>query len=187
MLQHRGGPNLHITPWPMLPMRSALRSRVPQRAAALCFRRHSSTSSPLASLDRFEPRHNGPRKADLPEMLATIGVDSLEDLTKKTVPSQILLDRALDLGKYSPGLSEYAPAHEMRILLFATACSLPVHPPRCSGLKLLLFLSRVVLGTRLAGRTHWWSSSASPRAIRLRARSSAWGMLQASSVRLSLS
>lgn len=60
----------------------------------------------LASKDRFEPRHNGPRAGDIPEMLETIGIDSVETLVRKTVPSQILLDRALDLGKYSGGLSE---------------------------------------------------------------------------------
>ena len=35
-------------------------------------------------------------------MLQTVGVDSLDHIVRKTVPSQILLDRALDLGKYSP-------------------------------------------------------------------------------------
>jgi len=47
-------------------------------------------------------------------MLATIGVSSVEELVTKTVPSQILLQRALDLGKYSPGLSESDALTEMR-------------------------------------------------------------------------
>lgn len=40
-------------------------------------------------------------------MLETIGVASVQELVTKTVPSQILLNRPLDLGpRYSPGLSE---------------------------------------------------------------------------------
>ena len=75
-------------------------------AASVVGRRHLSTAPPLASLDRFAPRHLGPRDSDLPDMLATVGVSSMDELVTKTVPSQILLNRALDLGKYSPGLSE---------------------------------------------------------------------------------
>ena len=77
-------------------------------------RQSSSAAAVLAAKDRFEPRHNGPRDSDVPEMLATIGVSSVEELVTKTVPSQILLQRALDLGKYSPGLSESDALTEMR-------------------------------------------------------------------------
>jgi glycine dehydrogenase len=75
--------------------------------------RHSS-STPLAALDRFEPRHLGPRSTDLPEMLATIGVSSVGELIEKTVPSQIRLSKELDLGPYSPGLSESAAIAELQ-------------------------------------------------------------------------
>ena len=34
-------------------------------------------------------------------MLDTVGVSTVDELIRKTVPSQIMLDRALDLGKYS--------------------------------------------------------------------------------------
>jgi len=68
----------------------------------------------LAAKDRFEPRHNGPRPSDIPEMLETIGVDSVESLVRKTVPSQILLDRALNLGKYSGGLAESDALTELK-------------------------------------------------------------------------
>ena len=68
----------------------------------------------LAALDRFAPRHLGPRPSDLPSMLETVGVGSLEELVTKTVPSQIMLDRALDLGKYSPGLSETDALDELK-------------------------------------------------------------------------
>ena len=62
----------------------------------------SSAASALAAKDRFAERHLGPRDSDHAAMLQTVGVDSLDDIVRKTVPSQILLDRALDLGKYSP-------------------------------------------------------------------------------------
>ena len=37
----------------------------------------------------FESRHIGPRKADLDAMLATIGVGSLDELIRLTVPAGI--------------------------------------------------------------------------------------------------
>ena len=48
------------------------------------------------------------------EMLDTVGVSTVDELIRKTVPSQIMLDRALDLGKYSPGLSESDAIAELR-------------------------------------------------------------------------
>eukprot|EP00966_Prymnesium_polylepis_P175982 4073365-Prymnesium_polylepis.1 len=47
-------------------------------------------------------------------MLSTIGVSSVDELITKTVPSQILLQRALDLGKYTPGLSESDALAELK-------------------------------------------------------------------------
>merc|ERR1719253_1095264 len=47
-------------------------------------------------------------------MLSTIGVASVDELITKTVPSQILLQNALDLGKYTPGLSESDALTELR-------------------------------------------------------------------------
>ena len=85
--------------------RAAASSRASQ-ASRVVRRRASSASEALASKDRFGPRHLGPRSSDVPDMLKAIGVGSVEELVTKTVPSQILLNRALDLGKYSPGLSE---------------------------------------------------------------------------------
>ncbi|MBT0607473.1 aminomethyl-transferring glycine dehydrogenase [Aequorivita echinoideorum] len=47
--------------------------------------------------DSFALRHIGPRENDLPEMLKTIGVSSLDQLIYETVPDDILLKKALDL------------------------------------------------------------------------------------------
>ena len=65
-------------------------------------RHMSSAAATLAAKDRFAARHLGPRESDHASMLEAVGVDSIDDIVRKTVPSQILLDRALDLGKYSP-------------------------------------------------------------------------------------
>ncbi len=47
--------------------------------------------------DSFALRHIGPRESDLPEMLKTIGVSSIDQLIYETVPDDILLKKALDL------------------------------------------------------------------------------------------
>jgi hypothetical protein len=65
-------------------------------------RHMSSAAAALAAKDRFAARHLGPRESDHASMLETVGVDSIDDIVRKTVPSQILLDKALDLGKYTP-------------------------------------------------------------------------------------
>lgn len=51
----------------------------------------------------FSERHNGPRAGEIKEMLSFLGLNSLEDLVKKTVPSDILLKEPL---KLSPAMSE---------------------------------------------------------------------------------
>ena len=47
--------------------------------------------------DSFALRHLGPRETDLPEMLKTIGVESLDQLIYETVPDNIRLKNELDL------------------------------------------------------------------------------------------
>ncbi|CAM3309098.1 aminomethyl-transferring glycine dehydrogenase [Aequorivita lipolytica] len=47
--------------------------------------------------DSFALRHIGPRENDLPEMLSTIGVSSIDQLIFETVPDDILLKKALNL------------------------------------------------------------------------------------------
>jgi glycine dehydrogenase len=53
--------------------------------------------------DSFALRHIGPRRSDLPAMLKTIGVDSLEQLIYETVPDDIRLKTELQLD---PAMSE---------------------------------------------------------------------------------
>ncbi len=47
--------------------------------------------------DKFVNRHNGPREYELPQMLKTIGVSSLDQLIDKTVPASIRLEKPLRL------------------------------------------------------------------------------------------
>lgn len=54
--------------------------------------------------DKFKDRHIGPRKEDIQEMLRVIGLDSIDDLIDKTVPSSILTGKELKLKQ---ALSEY--------------------------------------------------------------------------------
>ena len=52
----------------------------------------------LDASDTFERRHLGPGERETAEMLATLGVASLDALTDETVPAGIRLEGALDLG-----------------------------------------------------------------------------------------
>jgi glycine dehydrogenase len=52
---------------------------------------------PLDASDWFAPRHIGPSPKQRDEMLAAIGVNSLEALIEEVVPRRIRLDRPLDL------------------------------------------------------------------------------------------
>ncbi len=62
-----------------------------------------STTEPTASLlqpsDTFVRRHVGPNGDEIKEMLALLGVDSLDDLVDKTVPGTIRLKKPLKLGE----------------------------------------------------------------------------------------
>ncbi len=51
----------------------------------------------------FTDRHIGPRDSQIEEMLKVLNVQTLDELTKQTVPSDILLDKELDL---TPAVSE---------------------------------------------------------------------------------
>ncbi len=53
--------------------------------------------------DSFALRHIGPRKRDLPKMLETIGVESMEQLLYESIPDDILLKEKLGLN---PALTE---------------------------------------------------------------------------------
>ena len=49
--------------------------------------------------EKFLSRHIGPREHDVKEMLKVIGVESVEDLLKETVPESIRLKERLNLPK----------------------------------------------------------------------------------------
>ncbi len=53
---------------------------------------------------KFQDRHVGPDAAERAEMLAAVGVSSINELIDKTVPSQIRLKKPLDL---QPAMTEY--------------------------------------------------------------------------------
>lgn len=63
--------------------------------------------------DKFVNRHNGPRKNELPLMLKTIGVKSLDELIDKTVPSEIRLGRSLRLPE---AMTEYEYLNHLKTL-----------------------------------------------------------------------
>ncbi len=63
--------------------------------------------------DSFALRHIGPRETDLPLMLKTIGVASLDQLVDETIPDDIRLKTALDLDK---PMTEYEFASHINTL-----------------------------------------------------------------------
>ncbi len=66
--------------------------------------------SPAAS---FADRHLGPRAEDVPAMLGTLGVESLDELIDQAVPRSIRSDKALELPA---ALSETAAITRLRQL-----------------------------------------------------------------------
>src|SRR4051794_3597737 len=67
----------------------------------------------LDTSDTFQARHIGPRERDVPAMLETIGVASLDQLVNETIPASIRLERPLDLP---PGESEHQYLTRLRVL-----------------------------------------------------------------------
>ncbi len=49
--------------------------------------------------EKFENRHIGPRHTDISKMLETVGVDSIDTLIGETIPENIRLKRALNIGQ----------------------------------------------------------------------------------------
>ena len=68
----------------------------------------------LKPSDTFIHRHLGPRDADIKEMLATLGVDSLDALVDQTLPKDIRLKQPLKLGQPR---GEYEILNELRQLV----------------------------------------------------------------------
>lgn len=54
--------------------------------------------------DSFALRHIGPRRNDLPNMLKTVGAETMDQLIFETIPENIRLDKSLDLA---PAIGEY--------------------------------------------------------------------------------
>lgn len=59
----------------------------------------SESSGLLGPTDTFVRRHIGPSADDVREMLALVGVDSLDELIEQTVPSAIRLKKPLKIGE----------------------------------------------------------------------------------------
>ncbi|WP_430411955.1 aminomethyl-transferring glycine dehydrogenase [Kordia sp.] len=81
--------------------------------------------------DSFSLRHTGTRAKDVPNMLKTIGVDSLEQLIDETIPNEIRLNAPLDLPA---GLSENEFLSHMQHLaghnkIFKSYIGLGYHEP----------------------------------------------------------
>ncbi len=65
----------------------------------------------LKSTDQFSNRHIGPSANEVNEMLNKVNADSLEQLVSQTIPSQIRLEKELDLPQ---ALSEYQYLRELK-------------------------------------------------------------------------
>ncbi len=70
-------------------------------------------SSPSMADSEFEGRHIGPRAAEVEQMLASLGLASLEDLIEKTIPAAIRQKQPLNLGV---GKSEYELLKELKAI-----------------------------------------------------------------------
>ena len=71
-------------------------------------------ATPVNSLpftDRFVERHNGPRGEDIEQMLAVLGLSSLDELVNRAVPESIRLQSPLNLP---PARSEYAALADLK-------------------------------------------------------------------------
>src|SRR5437773_12341831 len=67
----------------------------------------------VAPTDAFVHRHLGPRDADIQEMLATLGLQSLDALVEATVPADIRMRRPLALD---PNIGEHEALAKLRVL-----------------------------------------------------------------------
>ncbi|WP_152287332.1 aminomethyl-transferring glycine dehydrogenase [Flavicella marina] len=85
--------------------------------------------------DSFVLRHVGPRGNDAQEMLATIGLNSIDELIKKTVPNDILLRKDLDLNSAMSEQEYLSHIQELSIKnkLFKNYIGLGYHPTITPG------------------------------------------------------
>ena len=78
--------------------------------------RPTAAPGPLADLENpgeFVARHIGPSDADIDAMLQYLGVDSLDDLTERTLPQALQNDASLDLA---PPLGERAALERLKAI-----------------------------------------------------------------------
>ncbi len=73
----------------------------------------TSTLKDLQNHSEFTRRHVGPSEQEQQNMLASLDLNSLDQLIEKTVPDSIRLDDALNMDK---GVSESAALAELRVL-----------------------------------------------------------------------
>lgn len=53
----------------------------------------------ILAFEKFSSRHNGPSEKDIQEMLKVIGVNTLDELIEETIPSNIRLDKSINLDE----------------------------------------------------------------------------------------
>lgn len=63
--------------------------------------------------DKFVSRHNGPRENEVAQMLAKIGVSSIDELISQTVPTNIRLKQPL---RVAPAMSEFQYSKHLKAL-----------------------------------------------------------------------
>src|SRR5690606_29624005 len=78
----------------------------------------------------FALRHIGPREQDVPEMLQTIGVESIEQLIYETIPDDILIGKDLKLPAAMSEQEYGAHIHELASLnkVYKSFIGLGYHP-----------------------------------------------------------
>ena len=85
--------------------------------------------------DSFVARHVGPRGTNVQEMLTTIGVKSMDELIKKTIPSDIFIPKGLNLDQAMSEHEYLAHIHDLSIKnkLFKNYIGLGYHPTITPG------------------------------------------------------
>ncbi len=85
--------------------------------------------------DSFASRHIGSGENDAQEMLKTIGVASVDELIQKTIPTDILLSKSLQLNKAMSEVEYLSHIHELSVhnKLFKNYIGLGYHPTITPG------------------------------------------------------
>ena len=92
-------------------------------------------NSKLMNTDSFALRHIGPRRSDLPEMLKTVGVDSMEQLIFETIPddirlkNELKLDAALSENEYLEHINDLAAKNKIYKTYIGLGYNQSITPP----------------------------------------------------------